>query len=101
LPKWFEALNHDSRYQLTGIRDFAPLYIAEEICRNRFKVAGGKPGMKVSWQVTGIRQDPYANTHRISVEEDKPENEQGYYLHAGAYNQPREYSIEWMSQHGR
>jgi hypothetical protein len=31
--------------------------------------------MKVSWQVTGIRKDPWANAHRISVEEDKPAKE--------------------------
>ena len=27
--------------------------------------------MKVSWQVTGIRKDRYANAHRIPVEIDK------------------------------
>ena len=31
-----------------------------------------RPGVKVSWQVTGIRQDAYANAHRIQVEEEKP-----------------------------
>ena len=35
--------------------------------------------MKVSWQVTGIRKDPWANANRIQVEEDKPGKEQGYY----------------------
>jgi len=51
--------------------------------------------MKVSWQVTGIRQDAYANAHRIKVEEDKPEKERGYYLHPGVFNQPEEKSVEW------
>jgi hypothetical protein len=37
--------------------------------------------MKVSWQVTGIRKDPWANAHRISVEEDKPDKERGYYTY--------------------
>ena len=33
--------------------------------------------VEVSWQVTGIRQDAYAEKHRIPVEEDKPADEQG------------------------
>src|SRR5262249_22119601 len=55
LPIWFEALNKDFRYQLTCIGGFAPVFVAQEINNNRFKIAGGKAGMKVSWQVTGIR----------------------------------------------
>lgn len=79
LPDWFEGLNRDFRYQLTAIGAPAPnLYIAKEVSRNRFKIAGGKWGGKVSWQVTGIRQDAYANAHRVQVEEDKPSEERGY-----------------------
>jgi hypothetical protein len=75
LPDWFGALNKDFRYQLTAIGAPGPnLYISEEISdgvtinysnsinssnnKSRFKVAGGTSGMKVSWQVTGIRKDP-------------------------------------------
>ena len=50
---------------------------------NRFQIAGGAPGQKISWQVTGIRQDAYANAHRIVVEENKPAEEVGHYLHPG------------------
>lgn len=82
LPDYFQALNSDFRYQLTAIGAPGPnLYVAEEISGNHFKVAGGKPGHKVSWQVTGVRQDAYANAHRINVEEDKPTQEKGHYLH--------------------
>jgi len=82
LPEYFQALNSDFRYQLTAIGAPGPnLYIAEEISGNHFKVAGGKPGAKVSWQVTGVRQDAYAKVHRINVEEDKPAQEKGHYLH--------------------
>lgn len=84
LPAWFEALNRDFRYQLTCIGGFAPVYVAEEIAGNRFRIAGGKPGLKVSWQVTGIRKDPYAEFHRIQVEVDKPPAEQGSCLHEEA-----------------
>jgi hypothetical protein len=93
LPAWFEALNRDFRYQLTPIGGFAPVYIAQEIQNSRFLIAGGQPGMKISWQVTGIRQDAYANAHRIPVEEEKPLAERGYYLHPEVFGQPRERSI--------
>ena len=72
LPEWFEALNRDFRYQLTPVAAPAPnLHVSQEVSSNRFYIAGGAPKMKVSWQVTGIRQDDYANTHRIPIEEAK------------------------------
>jgi len=72
LPAWFDALNKDFRYQLTAIGAPMPdLYISVEQSGNRFKIAGGTAGMKVSWQITGTRQDAYANANRIQVEEDK------------------------------
>jgi hypothetical protein len=94
LPEYFEALNQDFRYQLTCIGGFAPVYIAEKITDNHFKIAGGKTGMEVSWQVTGVRQDPYAVANRIDVEEDKAPEERGYYLHPNAYGLPEEKGIE-------
>ena len=95
LPEWFEALNRDFRYQLTCIGGFAPVYVAAKVAGNTFRIAGGTPRLEVSWQVTGIRQDAWANAHRIPVEEEKPANEQGYFLHPEAFDQPRERSIEW------
>ena len=71
LPEWFEALNGDFRYQLTAIGRAAPVYIAQEIENHRFKIAGGRAGMKVSWQVTGVRRDAWAQSHPLRVEEDK------------------------------
>ncbi len=94
LPDWFESLNRDFRYQLTALGAPQPrLYIAKEISGNRFKIAGGKPGRRVSWQATGVRQDAYANAHRIVVEEDKPLEERGYYLHPEVFGQPETKSI--------
>jgi hypothetical protein len=88
LPAYFEALNKDFRYQLTPIGAPGPnLYVAEEIEGNRFQIAGGAAGMRVSWQVTGIRNDPYAQKHRIQVEEDKALEDRGTYLHPDAYGQ--------------
>lgn len=89
LPAWFGALNRDFRYQLTALGAPAPgLHISEEIVDNHFKIAGGAPGVRVSWQITGIRQDPYANLYRIAVEEDKPPEQRGTYLHPQAYGKP-------------
>ena len=51
--------------------------------------------MKVSWQVTGIRQDAWANAHRIPVEEEKPELERGFYLHPELYGAPEEKGVLW------
>jgi hypothetical protein len=75
LPDWFEALNQDFRYELTCIGGYAPVYISTEISGNQFRIAGGRAGLKVSWQVTGIRHDAYANAHRIPVEVEKPASE--------------------------
>jgi len=90
LPKWFEALNRDYRYQLTAIGAAAPnLHVAKEISNHQFSIAGGAPGMKVSWQVTGVRHDAYAKTHPLVVEVKKSEKERGHYLHPDAYGEPR------------
>lgn len=95
LPEWFETLNRDFRYQLTAIGAPGPnLYVAHEVSGNRFKIAGGQPNSKVSWQVTGIRQDAYAKAHPIIVEEDKPAAEKGSYLQPELFGQPQSKSIE-------
>ena len=94
LPSWFQELNGDYRYQLTPIGEAGPdLHIAKEVTDNSFEIAGGHPGLKVCWQVTGTRQDPWANANRIEVEEDKAEGERGYYLHPDLYDQPEEQGV--------
>ena len=76
LPNWFEALNAEFRYQLTAIGRPAPgLYIAREVHSNQFEIAGGKPGMKVSWTVTGVRHDDWAKAHPLHVEELKSQGD--------------------------
>ena len=86
LPKWFEALNRDFRYQLTAIGAAAPnLHVAQEIANHQFRIGGGAPGMKVSWQVTGVRHDAYAKTHPLAVEVKKSAKERGHYLHPDAF----------------
>ncbi len=96
LPEWFDVLNRDFRYQLTAIGAPGPnLYIADEISGNLFRIAGGEPGMKVSWMVTGIRQDKYAEEHRIVVEERKTGTEQGRYLHPELYGMPETMDVTY------
>jgi hypothetical protein len=78
LPDYFEALNRDFRYQLTPIGAAAPsLHVARKVERNEFQIAGGSPGQEISWQITGIRQDDYANEHRIQVDTPKSKADQG------------------------
>jgi hypothetical protein len=88
LPDWFESLNQDFRYQLTCVGGFAPVYVAKEISGNAFQIAGGTPGMKVSWMVTGVRHDALARANAIQVEVEKPATERGTYLHPEAYGMP-------------
>jgi hypothetical protein len=98
LPDYFEALNEDFRYQLTVVGKFAQAIVAKEITSNRFVIRTSKPGVKVSWQVTGIRHDAYADAYRIPTEENKPTAEQGYYLHPEVFGQPASKSIQAVSQ---
>ncbi len=87
LPNWFEALNRDFRYQLTVIGTFAQAIVAEKVRDNRFVIRTDRPNVEVSWQVTGIRQDPWANANRIPVEVPKPDGERGTYRYPETYGQ--------------
>jgi hypothetical protein len=88
LPDYFEALNRDFRYQLTVLGEMAQAVVASQIKDNRFTIRTDQPGVMVSWLVTGVRQDPWANNHRITVEEDKPLEDRDLYLHPEIHNQP-------------
>lgn len=90
LPDYLEALNQDFRYQLTVIGQFAQAIVAQEIRHNRFTIKTDQPRVKVSWQVTGIRQDPWAVAHHIAAEEEKAAEDKGRYLHPEQWGQPEE-----------
>jgi hypothetical protein len=96
LPDYFSALNADFRYQLTVIGQFAQAIVFREIENNVFVVKTDKPAVKVSWQVTARRQDAWMRTHSLQVEEDKPEEERGYYLNPELFGQPEERSLSWL-----
>jgi hypothetical protein len=95
LPDWFEVINKDFRYQLTNVGGFAPVYIAEEVSGGHFKIAGGKPGAKVSWQVSGVRNDAWVKAHPWAVEEDKGAD-RGHYLTPELYGAPETERIGYM-----
>ena len=95
LPDYFEALNRDFRYQLTVIGQFAQAIVAEEVRNNRFRITTNIPNVKVSWQVTGIRRDAWAERHRIPVEEEKAEPERGFYLHPDLFGHAEDHGVEW------
>ena len=91
LPDWFEAENGDFRYQLTVIGPrFAQAIVSTEIHDHQFTISTNATNVKVSWQVTGVRQDAYAKAHPLVVERAKDDHERGFYLHPELFGQPVE-----------
>ena len=98
LPAYFEALNIDYRYQLTVIGAFAQAIISKEIANNKFEIATNQPNVKVSWQVQGVRNDPYMkNTFNLKMEEDKPAAIKGKYYHPESYGLPQSMGVNGAS----
>ena len=95
LPAWFEAENTDFRYQLTVLGKFAQAVVKDEISKGRFTIMTNVPGVKVSWQVTAVRQDAYAKAHPLVAEQNKPVREIGFYQHPELYGQPATKQTEW------
>lgn len=96
LPDYFMKLNRDFRYQLTVIGAFAQAIIKEKVSNNRFVIETSVPNIEVSWQITGIRQDPYANQNRIPNSVDKTPEEKGFYLHPQAYGLSEKQGIQYQ-----
>jgi hypothetical protein len=85
LPSYFESLNIQYTYQLTVVKQFAQAIIQEEISGNKFTIKTDKPNVKVSWMVTGVRNDPYAKENRIVPEVEKSAEDKGKYLYPAGY----------------
>ena len=89
LPWYFMELNEDYRYLATAIGEPMPnLYLKEGVKTNEFTIAGGVPGGRVSWQVTGVRHDPYILANPIIPEVEKSPNE---IVNKGEYLSPELY----------
>jgi hypothetical protein len=72
LPNYFMALNERFRYFVFPIGQAMPnLHITREVAENRFTVGGGAAMGRVSWEVAGVRHDPYILAHPIIVEVPK------------------------------
>ncbi len=83
LPAYFLALNKDFRYLASPLGESMPrLHLKREVYRKRFlwlipygpplfTLAGGEPKGEVSWQVTGIRHDPFILARPIIPEVEK------------------------------
>jgi hypothetical protein len=70
LPDYFDALNRNPMVQLTGVGS-SDIFVAHEVTGNAF-VIGGKPGIKVYWQVTGDRKDVSAEVIRRMMPVEQP-----------------------------
>jgi hypothetical protein len=102
MPSWFEALNRSFCYQLTPIGMPSPeLHVASELHKGKFQIAGGKAGSKVSWQVTGVRNDAWAKANEIPVEEEKNHRERGHYLHPSLFGQSEAKNVLAAQQSSR
>ncbi|MFT7507317.1 MAG: hypothetical protein ACI92I_000460, partial [Acidimicrobiales bacterium] len=85
LPDYFEVLNKNAVFLLTPLLVASPgIYVKNKgITNNQFTIGGGTPNAKVSWQVTGTRQDPYIVANPIINEVEKGPDElvdKGEYL---------------------
>jgi hypothetical protein len=107
MPDWFEPLNRDFRYQLTVVDEGEGQWTMARVVRkmhdNQFTIQTSTPHAEVSWMVTGIRHDGFANAHRIPVEEDKPQSERGLYLYPKEIGKPENQGIGYrrMLEKGR
>lgn len=94
LPAYFEAANKDFRYQLTTIGSFAQAIIKEKVSGNKFVIQTSTPNVEVSWQITAVRADKFANENRIVPEEEK--EFKGTYLHPELYGAGKEQSETYV-----
>jgi hypothetical protein len=96
LPVYFQALNRSFRYQLTVVGKAhwdAKAAVWNEVKDNRFTIRTDQPDVKVSWQVTGVRHDVYANANRIKVVVPKASRDRGKYLFPELYGKSKSASI--------
>ena len=100
LPDYVEWINTKYTYQLTPVGGFAPLYIKQKMKDGKFLIAGGQPGMEVSWQLTAERNDLYLQAYPVQkqVIVEKREGEKGTYLIPELYNKPVEFKVNYLGQ---
>lgn len=90
LPSYFSSININFSYHLTPIAESAPdLYVKEEAKGNKFSIAGGKPGMKISWTLYAERNDLFLQKYPQAKNTEllKRDADRGKYMRPELYNQ--------------
>jgi hypothetical protein len=100
LPDYYDALNKDSRYQLTVIGSFAQAIISKEVSNNKFEIATNQPNIKVSWEVKGVRNDARMKMNPFVSEEMKSADQRGKYVDPTAYKQPESMRVSYTKVSG-
>lgn len=95
MPDYYDAININPSYHLTPVGGYAQLYIKEELANGKFVIAGGNPGMKVSWTIYAERNDPYFQQFpdKRTVEYEKREGQKGLYFIPSLYGAPNDLKI--------
>ena len=88
LPPYFDAENTSPRYQLTVIGSFAQAIVWKQEHNNQFVVRTNQPHVQVSWQITGVRNDPYSRSQQGPAEQPKSAADRGRYLYPQGYGKP-------------
>ena len=97
LPSYCEEINKDFRYQLTIIdsgESFVQAQVSREVSNGKFQIRTSRPGVRVSWELKGVRNDRFVRTYGAPVVVEKPEGERGYYQHPELYGQPAERGLD-------
>lgn len=85
LPNWWHELNGNDKteysYQLTCIGGYTEIWVSSEVENGQFEISGNAD-IKVSWTLSAIRHDAFAEANRVQVELDKDESDIGTYRHA-------------------
>jgi hypothetical protein len=97
LSDYFQSINKDFRYQLTVIGSFAQAIINKEIENNKFEVATNQPNIKVSWQITGVRNDARMQRTPFVAVEEKPTKQKGTYWDPESHKQPQNKHVSFDS----
>ena len=68
--------------------------MARKIENHQFEIKTSDPNVEVSWQVTGVRQDPFAKANPLVVEREKEARLRGFFTHPELHGEPEEKHIE-------
>ena len=87
----FARMHKDFRYQLTPLGETSKLFVSRQLTGGRFTIQADRAGLDVSWQITGVRNDPAAK--RFAVTSRKTGGQRGRYVAPELYGQPPSRSL--------